>query len=229
MHRPKHFDTAYKNLQHQHPRPRLNEHQAPNDGGTKQQEPTSSTEGSTPPTILLLAPNGHQHATRTVQRHYTPWSIPKHNAPKTDVPPVRHDDPGIPHTCWHCSPAALNTPWPLISLISTHYHTPIAAATADKQAWLTPWFHTVPPGHPAHVAWTGKPAAAWTFTSEKADPESVAIEHDRCDPHRAGPHEATMPPCNTNAALPATIKKIKNGGRPSRARGSTPIQETSPT
>ena len=90
-----------------------------------------SAEGWTPPTILLLAPNSHKHATRTVQRHHIPWSIPKHNASETDVPPVRHSDQGIPRTCWHRGPAALDTPWSLLHLISTHYHTRTAAATAD--------------------------------------------------------------------------------------------------
>ena len=75
---------------------------------------------------------------RTVQRHHAPCSIPKHNAPETDVPPVRHSDQGIPRTCWHCGPAALDTPWPLLHLIFTHYHSPTAAATADQQAWLSP-------------------------------------------------------------------------------------------
>ena len=50
--------------------------ETPNDGGTTQEEPTPSAEGRTPPTILLLAPNGHKHATRTVQQHHAPWSIP---------------------------------------------------------------------------------------------------------------------------------------------------------
>ena len=85
---PKDIDTAYKAFQRQHPRPRPSEHETPNDGSTTQGEPTPSAEGWTPPTILLLAPNGHKHATRTVQRHHAPWSIPKHNAPETDVPPV---------------------------------------------------------------------------------------------------------------------------------------------
>ena len=191
---PKDIDTAYTAFQRQHPRPRPSEHETPNDGGTTQGEPTSSADGWTPPTILLLAPNGHKHATRTVQRHHAPWSIPKHNAPETDVPPVRHSDQGIPRTCWHCGPAALDTPWPLLHLISTHYRTPTAAATADQQAWLSPWFHTVPRDHPAHVAWTRTPTATWTFTNERADPDSVAIEYDRCDPHRAGPQEAPMRP-----------------------------------
>ena len=131
---PKDIDTAYTAFQRQHPRPRPSEHETPNDGGTTQGEPIPSAEGWTPPTILLLAPNGQKHATRTVQRHHAPWSIPKHNAPETDVPPVRHSDQGIPRTCWHCGPAALDTPWPLLHLISTHYRTPTAAATADQQA-----------------------------------------------------------------------------------------------
>ena len=191
---PKDIDTAYKAFQRQHPLTRPSEHETPNDGGMTQEEPIPSAEGSTPPTILLLAPNGHKHATRTVQRHHAPWSIPKHNAPETDVPPVRHSDQDIPRTCWHCGPAALDTPWPLLHLISTHYHTPTTAATADQQAWLSPWFHTVPPDHPAHVAWTPTPTATWTFTNERADPDSVAIEYDCCDPHRAGPQEAPMRP-----------------------------------
>ena len=74
---PKDIDTAYTAFQRQHPWPRLSEHETPNDGGTTQGEPTPSAEGWTPPTILLLAPNGHKHATRTVQRHHAPWSIPK--------------------------------------------------------------------------------------------------------------------------------------------------------
>ena len=191
---PQDIDTAYTAFQRQHLRPHPGEHETPNDGGTTQGEPTPSAEGWTPPTILLLAPNGHKHATRTVQRHHAPWSIPKHNAPETDVPPVRHSDQGIPRTCWHCGPAALDTPWPLLHLISTHYLTPTAAATADQQAWLSPWFHTVPPDHPAHVAWTRTPTATWAFTNERADPDSVAIEYDRCDPHRAGPQEEPMRP-----------------------------------
>ena len=191
---PKDIDTAYKAFQRQQPRPRPSEHETPNDGSTTHEEPTPSAEGWTPPTILLLAPNGHKHATRTVQRHHAPWSIPKHNATETDVPPVRHSDQGIPRTCWHCGPAALDTPWPLLHLISTHYHTPTAAATADQQAWLSPWFHMVPPDHPAHVAWTRTPTATWTFTNERADPDSEAIEYDRCDPHRAGPQQAPMRP-----------------------------------
>ena len=178
---PKDVDAAYKAFQRQHPRPRPNEHEAPNDGDTKREEPTPSGEGWAPPTIRLLAPNGHKQATRTIQRHHTPRSIPKHNAPETDLPPVRH-----------CGPASLDTPWPLLHLISTNYHTPTAAATADQHARLSPPFHTVPPGHPAHVAWSQTPTAEGTFTSERADLESVAIEYDRCDPHRAGPHEAPM-------------------------------------
>ena len=67
---PKDIDTAYKTLQQQLPRPRPNEHEAPNDGGTKQEECTPSAEGRTPPTVLLLAPNGDKHATCTVQRHH---------------------------------------------------------------------------------------------------------------------------------------------------------------
>ena len=164
----KHF-FLLKTFRHQHPRHCPSEHETSNDNGTKQ-----------------AAPNGHKHATRTVQRLYAPWSIPKHKAPVTDVPAVRHSDKNIPRTCWQCGPAALDTPWLLLHLISTHYHTPNAAATADKQAWLSPWFHTVPPGDPAHVAWTQTPAAAWTFTSERADPESVAIEYDRCNGHLRG-------------------------------------------
>ena len=191
---PKDIDTAYTAFQRQHPRPRPSEHETPNDGSTTQGEPTPSAEGWTPPTILLLAPNIHKHATRTVQRHHAPWSIPKHNAPETDVPPVRHSDQGIPRTCWHCGSAALDTPCPLLHLISTHYRTPTAAATADQQAWLSPWFHTVPPDHPVHVAWTRTPTATWTFTNERADPDSVAMKYDRCDPQRAGPQEAPMRP-----------------------------------
>ena len=190
----KDIDTAYKTFQHQHPRLRPSELGTPNNSGTKQEEPTPSAEGWTSPTILLLTPNGHKHATCTVQRHHASWSIPKHNAPETDVPPVRHNDQGIPRTCWHCGPAALDTLWPLLHLISTQYHSPTAAATADQHAWLSPCFHTVPPGHPAHVAWTRTPTATWIFTNERADPESVAMGYDRCDPHPAGPQEAPMRP-----------------------------------
>ena len=110
-----------------------------------------------------------QRRYRTVRRHHTPCSIPKHNAPERDVPPVRRDDQGIPRMCWQCNPAALDVPWPQLHLISTHYDTPSAAATADQHAGLSPLLHTVSPGHPAHVAWTRTPAAAWTFTSERVD------------------------------------------------------------
>ena len=72
----KDIDTAYKAFRRQHPRPRPSEHDPPNDGKKMQDEPTPSAKGWTPPTILLLAPNSHKHATRTVQRHHTPWSIP---------------------------------------------------------------------------------------------------------------------------------------------------------
>ena len=116
---PKDIDTAYKAFGRQHTRPCPSEHEAPNDGNTTQEEPTTSAEGWTPPTILLLAPNSHKHATHTVQRHHAPWSIPKHNPPETDVPPVRHSDQVIPRTCWHCGPAALDTPWPVLHLISS--------------------------------------------------------------------------------------------------------------
>ena len=191
---PKDIDTAYKAIQHQHPRPRPSKHETPNNGSTTQKEPTPSAEGWIPPTILLLAPNGHKHATRTVQRHHARWSIPQHNARETDVQPVRHSDQGIPRTCWHCGLAALDTSWLLLQLISTHYHTPTAAATANQQAWHFPWFHTVPPDQPAHVAWTQTPTATWTFRNERADQESVAIEYDCCNPHRAGPQEAPMRP-----------------------------------
>ena len=139
---------AYKAFQRQHPRPSPGKHETSNDGTKMQEEPTPSAEGWTPPTILLLAPNGHKHATRTVQRHHAPRSIPKPNAPETDVPPVRHSDQGIPRTCWHCGPAALNTPLFLLHLISTQYHTPTAATTANQQAWSSPWFHTVPLAQP---------------------------------------------------------------------------------
>ena len=191
---PKNMDTAYKAFQRKHPRPRPREQETPNDGSTTQEEPDPSAEGWTPPTILLLAPKGRKHATRTVQRHHAPWSIPKHNAPETDVPPVRHSDQGIPRTCWHCGPAALDTPWPLLHLISSHYHNPTAATPADQQAWLSPWFYTVPSDHPAHLAWTRTCTATWTFTNERADPESVAIEYNCCGPHHTGPQEAPMRP-----------------------------------
>ena len=141
------------------------------------------------------------------------------------MPPVRHHDQGIPCTCWHCSLAALDTPWPLLHLISTHYHTPTAAATADQQAWLSPWFRMVRPGHPAHVAWTRTPAAAWTFTSERADPESVAIQCDRCDPHRAGPHEAPTPLLQHKCPVSSVTNRKRNGDRPSDARSSIPIRD----
>ena len=36
--------------------------------------------------------------------------------------------------------------------------------------------------------------ATWTFTNERADPDSVAIEYHRCDRHRAGPQGAPMRP-----------------------------------
>ena len=36
--------------------------------------------------------------------------------------------------------------------------------------------------------------ATWTFTNERADPESVAIEYDCGTPHRAGPQKAPMRP-----------------------------------
>ena len=192
---PKDIDTAYKAFQREQPRLRPNEHETPNNDNTMQEQPSPSAEAWTPPTVLLLAPNGHKYATCTVQRHHAPWSIPKHNAPETDVPPVRHSSQGILCTWWHCGPAALDTPWPLLHLISTHYHTPTAAATADQQAWLSPWFHTVPPGHPAHVAWTRTPTATWPLSNERADQESVA---DCCDPHRAGPQEALMHPLQHN-------------------------------
>ena len=176
------------------PRPGPSEHEASNDCNRTQEEPDPSAEGWAPPTILLLGPNSHKHATRTVQRHHTPCSIPKHNAPETDVPLVTHSDQGIPRTCWHCGREALYTPWLLLHLISTHYHSPIAAATADQQAWLSPWLHKVTPDHPAHVAWTRTPTATWTFTNERANPDSVAMKYDCWDPHRAGPQEAPMRP-----------------------------------
>ena len=191
---PKDIDTAYKAFRQEHPQPRSSEQETPNDDNTTQEEPTPSAKGWTPFTILPLAPNSHKHATRTVQRYHAPWCMLKHNAPETDVRPVRQSEQGIPRTCWHCGPAALDSPWPLLHLISTHYHTPIAAATADQQAWLSPWFHAVPRDHPAHVAWTRTPTPTWTFTNERADPDSVALEYDRCDPHRAGPQKAPMRP-----------------------------------
>ena len=69
------MDAVYKAFEHQHPRPHPNEHEADNDGDTKREEPTPSSKGCTQPTILLLAPNRHKHATRTVQRHQNPSSI----------------------------------------------------------------------------------------------------------------------------------------------------------
>ena len=59
---PKDIDTAYKTFQHQHPCPCPSEHETPNDGSTKQEEPTPSAEGWTPPTIVLL----HKTATNTL-------------------------------------------------------------------------------------------------------------------------------------------------------------------
>ena len=108
---PKDIDTAYNVFQSQHLRPRLSEHETPNDGNTTQEDPTMSAEGSTPTTILLLAPNGHKHATRTVQQHQAAWSIPKHHAralrgpcctssPPTTTPPL----PLPPPTSRHGSP-----------------------------------------------------------------------------------------------------------------------------
>ena len=209
MPEPKDIDIAYKAFQRQHPRPRSSEHETFNEGSTTQEEPTPSAEGWTPPTSLLLAPNNNKHATRTVQRQQAPWSIPKHNALETDVPQVRHSDQGIPRTCWHCGPADLDTPWPLVHRISTHSHTPTAAATADQQAWPSPWFHTVPSDEPAHVAWTRTPTATWTFTNERADPESLAIEYGRCDPHRTGPQEAPMRPLQHKCPTPRGDKDDK--------------------
>ena len=188
---PKDIDTAYKAFQRRHPPRRMSKHETPNYSSTTQEKPTPSAEGWAPPNIPLLAPNSHKHATRTVQRHHAPWSIPKHNAPETDVPPVRHSD-----RAYHaragtaaCLPSTLHGPCCTSSPPTTN-----AAATANQQAWLSPWFHTIPPDHPAHVAWTRTATATWTFTNERADPESVAIEYDRCDPHRAGSQEAPMLP-----------------------------------
>ena len=92
---------------------------------------------------------------------------------------------------------------------STNYHTPTAATSGDQQAWLSPWFHTVPPGHPAHVARSRTPTAEWTFTSEWADRGSVAIEYDHCDPHRAGPHEAPMHHLHHKCPTPRGDKEEK--------------------
>ena len=191
---PKDIDTAYKGFQRQHPRPRPSEHETPQ----RRQQDTGRAH-----LVSLRLDTTHHPATSTKrpQTRYphcpaTPYPLvhPKQNAPETDVPPVRHSDQGIPRTCWHLGPAALDTPWPLLHLICTHYQTPTAAATADQQAWPSPWFHTVPADHQAHVAWTRTPTATRTFSNERADPESVAIEYDRCDPHRAGPQEAPMRP-----------------------------------
>ena len=55
----KDIDAGYKTFQHQHPRPRTKEHEAPNNGDTKREEPTPSSKKWAPPTILLLAPNEH--------------------------------------------------------------------------------------------------------------------------------------------------------------------------
>ena len=110
------------------------------------------------------------------------------------MPPLRHDDQGIPSTCWHCGPAALDTPWPLLHLIPTQYHTPTAATTKDQLPWPCPRFHIVPPGCAARLAWSRTPTAEWTVTSGQTEPESIAIEYNRCDPHRAGPHEEPICP-----------------------------------
>ena len=96
MRGPKDIDKGYRTFQHQQPRPRLSEHETPDDGSAMQEEPTPSAKGWTPPTILLLAPNGQKHNTRTVQQHHARWSILKHNASETDVPPVRHNDQCVP-------------------------------------------------------------------------------------------------------------------------------------
>ena len=45
MPRPKDIDTAYKGFGRQQPRPRPGEHEAPNDGNTRQEELTPSAEG----------------------------------------------------------------------------------------------------------------------------------------------------------------------------------------
>ena len=111
---------------------------------------------------------------------------------------VRHVDQGTLLTSWHCGPAALDTPWPLLHLSSAHYHTPTTATTADQRVWLSPLSQTVPPGHPEHVARSQTPTAEWSFTSERADPDGVAIEFDRCDLNRTGPHEAPMHPLQHN-------------------------------
>ena len=79
--RTKDIAVAYKALQHQHPRPRPNEQEDPNIGDTKREEPTLSGKGWAPASILLLAPNGHKHATRTVQRHHSPWSMYPNTTP----------------------------------------------------------------------------------------------------------------------------------------------------
>ena len=208
---PKDIDTAYKAFQCQHPWPRPSEQETPNNGSTTQEEPTPSAEGWTPPTILLLAPNGHKQATRTVQRHHAPWSVPKHNAPETNAPPVRHNDQGIPRTCWHCGPAALDTPWPLLHLISTHYHTPTAAATADQQAWLSPWFQPVPADHLAHVAWTRTPTATWTFTKRAGRPRKRG--------HRVRPLRPTPRRTSGGTHAPPTAQ-MSHPPRPQRRQGA---------
>ena len=43
--------------------------------------------------------DGHKQGTRTIQRHHTPWTIPKRNAPATDVPSVKYNDQGALNTC----------------------------------------------------------------------------------------------------------------------------------
>ena len=57
---PKDINKANAAFQQKHPQPRPKEHEATNDGDTTREEPTPSGEGWAPPTILLLAPNGHK-------------------------------------------------------------------------------------------------------------------------------------------------------------------------
>ena len=127
-------------LRQQQPRPRSNEHKAPNDVDTKQKERTLVAEGWTTPTILLLALNGHKQATRTVQRHHTLCAIPKHNAKEANVAPFKHDDQGAPRTCWYL-PHALDIPWPLPHLISPQYHTSTAAHHGGPTGVALPLVH----------------------------------------------------------------------------------------
>ena len=77
------------------------------------------------------------------------------------------------------------------NLICTRYHTAISLMPRNQQACLFSWLHTVSPGDPLHVARTQTRTAEWTFTIERAaDPGSIAIEYDCCNPH-PGRHRET--------------------------------------